>query len=167
METTDNRNKLKKEVTYLVPSENSFSHTRWNCKYHLVFIPKYRRKVIYGKPREDIGQILIRLCEIKDVEIVESHACIDHIHMLVQIPPKISVSHFMGYLKGKSTLMIFDRHANLKYKQGNRNFWAKGYYVSTVGLNQKTIENYIKNQEAEDKLRDNMTTREYVDPFKG
>jgi putative transposase len=104
---------------------------------------------------------------MKEVEILEAHACIDHIHMLVKIPPKLAVSAFVGYLKGKSTLMIFDRHANLKYKQGNRQFWAKGYYVSTVGLNEKVITQYIKNQESEDKLRDQMTKREYVDPFKG
>ena len=149
------------------PSENSLAHTRWNCKYHIVFIPKYRRKIIYGKLRIDIGAILRKLCEMKDVEIIEAHACVDHIHMLVKIPPKLSVSAFVGYLKGKSTLMIFDRHANLKYKQGNRNFWSKGYYVSTVGLNQKTIESYIRNQETEDKLRDEMTKRKYIDPFKG
>ena len=151
----------------LSSSENSLSHTRWNCKYHVVFIPKYRRKVISGKLREDIGKILRRLCEMKDVEILEAHACVDHIHMLLKIPPKVSVSGFIGFLKGKSTLMIFDRHANLKYKQGNRNFWAKGYYVSTVGLNEKTVQEYIRNQENEDQLRDNMTKQEYVDPFKG
>lgn len=132
-----------------------------------MFISKYGRKVIYGKLRVDIGSILRKLCEMKDVEIIEAHACVDHIHMLVKIPPKLSVSAFVGYLMGKSTLMIFDRHANLKYKQGNRNFWAKGYYVSTVGLNQKTIENYIRSQETEDKLRDEMIKQEYIDPFKG
>jgi putative transposase len=145
--------------------ESSLSHTRWNCKYHIAFIPKYRRKVIYGKLRKAIVSIIRRLCEHKDVEIIEGHACKDHIHLLVKIPPKISVSQFVGYLKGKSTLMISDRHANLKYKHGNRNFWAKGYDVTTVGLNEKTIQNYIRNQEAEDKLRDEMTKREYVDPF--
>ncbi len=151
----------RKEISPM--SDNSLSHTRWNCKYHIVFIPKYRRKIVYGK---DIGAILRRLCEMKDVEIIEAHAMIDHIHMLVKIPPKMSVSYFMGYLKGKSSLMIHDRHANLKYNHGNRTFWAKGYYVSTVGLNQKTIEKYIREQEAEDRLRDQMTKREYVDPFK-
>ncbi len=148
-------------------TDNSLSHTRWNCKYHIVFIPKYRRKIVYGKLRSDIGAILRRLCEMKDVEILEAHACIDHIHMLVKIPPKLSVSQFVGYLKGKSSLMIHDRHADIKYKHGNRTFWAKGYYVSTVGLNEKTIKKYIREQELEDKLRDNMTTREYKDPFKG
>ena len=112
----------------------SLSHTRWNCKYHIVFIPKYRRKEIYGQIRVDIGQIIRQLCAYKGVEIMEAHAMPDHIHMLVRIPPKIAVSNFMGYLKGKSSLMIFERHANLKYKYGNRNFWAKGFYVSTVGL---------------------------------
>lgn len=147
--------------------DSSLSHTRWNCKYHLVFIPKYRRKEIYGQLRGDIGSILRRLCEMKDVEIIEAHACVDHIHMLVRIPPKIRVSDFVGYLKGKSALMIFDRHANLKYKYGNRTFWSKGYYVSTVGLNEQTIKRYIAEQESEDRLLDNMTKKEYIDPFKG
>lgn len=147
--------------------ENSLSHTRWNCKYHIVFIPKYRRKAIYGTIRQDIGQILRQLCLYKNVEIIEAHACIYHIHMLVSIPPKLSVASFMGYLKGKSSLMIYDRHANLKYKHGSRHFWAKGYYVSTVGLNKNTIAKYIREQEDEDKMSDSMTTKEYEDPFKG
>ena len=147
--------------------DSSLSHTRWNCKYLIVFIPKYRRKAIYGKLRADIGQILRQLCEYKSVEILEAHAMSDHIHMLVTIPPKLAVSNFMGYLKGKSTLMIFERHANLKYKYGNRNFWAKGYYVSTVGLNKETVAEYIKNQEQEDMMHDKMTSKEYKDPFKG
>jgi putative transposase len=150
----------------LMSIDNSLSHTRWNCKYHIVFIPKYRRKIIFGQLRKDIGAILRKLCDMKDVEIIEAHAMPDHIHMLVKIPPKMSVSYFMGYLKGKSSLMIHDRHANLKYNHGNRSFWAKGYYVSTVGLNEKTIAKYIREQEAEDRLRDNMSKREYVDPFK-
>ena len=145
----------------------SLSHTRWNCKYHIVFIPKYRRKEIYGKIRADIGQIIRQLCAYKDVEIIEAHAMPDHIHMLVRIPPKIAVSNFMGYLKGKSSLMIFERHANLKYKYGNRNFWAKGFYVSTVGLDTKKVQEYIQNQEKEDMIQDNMTSKEYKDPFKG
>lgn len=127
-------------------SDSSLAHTKWNCRYHIVFIPKYRRKIIYGKLKKDIGAILRRLCEMKDVEILEAHACSDHIHMLVKIPPKMSVSYFVGYLKGKSALMIFDRHANLKYKHGNRTFWAKGYYVSTVGANEKTIKNIFKSR---------------------
>lgn len=147
--------------------DSSLSHTRWNCKYHVVFITKYRRKEIYGKLRMDIGRIIRQLCEYKGVEIVEAHACSDHIHMLVKIPPKIAVSNFMGYLKGKSSLMIFERHANLKYKYGNRNFWAKGYFVSTVGLNAETVKEYIKNQEKEDMMEDNLSTKEYKDPFKG
>lgn len=147
--------------------ENSLSHTRWNCKYHIVFIPKYRRKAIYGTIRQDVGQILRQLCLYKNVEIIEAHACIDHIHMLVSIPPKLSVASFMVYLKGKSSLMIYDRHANLKYKHGSRHFWAKGYYVSTVGLNKNTIAKYIREQEDEDKISDSMTTKEYEDPFKG
>ena len=147
--------------------DSSLSHTRWHCKYHIVFIPKYRSKEIYGKLRKHIGVILRQLCEYKGVEIIEAHACIDHIHMLVRIPPKIAVSNFMGYLKGKSSLMIFERHANLKYKYGNRNFWAKGYFVSTVGLNTETVKEYIKNQEKEDMMEDNLSTKEYKDPFKG
>ena len=147
--------------------DSSLSHTRWNCKYHVVFIPKYRRKEIYGKIRADIGRIIRQLCEYKGVEIVEAHECSDHIHMLVKIPPKIAVSNFMGYLKGKSSLMIFGRHANLKYKYGNRNFWVKGYFVSTVGLNAEIVKEYIKNQEKEDMMEDNLSTKEYKDPFKG
>jgi putative transposase len=115
---------------------NSLSHTKWLCKYHIVFTPKYRRKVIYKQIRKDLGKILRRLCNYKGVEIIEGHLMPDHVHMLVSIPPKWSVSSFMGYLKGKSALMIFEQHANLKYKYGNRKFWAEGYYVSTVGLNE-------------------------------
>jgi putative transposase len=146
---------------------DSLSHTRWNCKYHIVFAPKYRRQIIYGKIKNDIGKILRTLCERKGVEIIEAEACSDHIHMLVSIPPKISVSSFMGYLKGKSSLMIFDRHANLKYKYGNRKFWAEGYYVDTVGKNKKKIEEYIRNQIKEDMINDKMTIKEYIDLFKG
>ena len=145
----------------------SLSHTRWNCKYHIVFIPKYRRKEIYGKLRSDIGQIIRQLCSYKGVEIIEAHAMPDHIHMLVRIPPKIAVSNFMGYLKGKSSLMIFERHANLKYKYGNRNFWAKGFFVSTVGLDAKKIQEYIRDQEKEDMMQDSLSNKEYKDPFKG
>lgn len=145
----------------------SLSHTRWNCKYHIVFIPKYRRKEIYGKLRSDIGQIIRQLCSYKGVEIMEAHAMPDHIHMLVRIPPKIAVSNFMGYLKGKSSLMIFERHANLKYKYGNRNFWAKGFFVSTVGLDTKKVQEYIRDQEKEDIMQDSLSNKEYKDPFKG
>ncbi|OTP35391.1 transposase [Enterococcus faecalis] len=145
--------------------DKSLAHTRWNCKYHLVFTPKYRRKVIYGQLRRDIGKILRKLYEMKEVEIIEAHAMPDHIHMLVRIPPKLSVSGFMGFLKGRSAVIIHERHANLKYNYGNRSFWSKGYYVSTVGLNQKTIAKYIREQEAEDRVRDSINKREYKDPF--
>ncbi|EMF0060838.1 IS200/IS605 family transposase [Enterococcus hirae] len=138
----------------------------WNCKYHIVFTPKYRRKVIYGQLRKDIGKIFRELCEMKDVEIIEAHAMPDHIHMLVRVPPKISISSFMGYLKGRSAVLIHEQHANLKYKYGNKSFWSKGYYESTVGLNQKTIEKYNCEQEADDRIRDSISKREYVDPFK-
>ena len=146
---------------------HSLSHSKWNCKYHIVFAPKYRRQVIYGKIKADIGKILRTLCEQKKVNIIEAEACPDHIHMLVEIPPNISVAQFMGYLQGKSALMIFDRHANLKYKYGNRHFWCRGYYVDTVGKNKKAIEEYIKNQLSEDIAYDQITLKEYIDPFTG
>ena len=144
---------------------NSIAHTTQNCKYHIVFTPKYRRQVIYGKIKGDIGQIIRKLCEWKGVEIIEAEACPDHIHMLVSIPPKISVSSFMGYLKGKSSLMIFDKHANLKYRYGNREFWCRGYYVDTVGKNKKAIAEYIRNQLQEDLAYEQMSIKELVDPF--
>ena len=146
---------------------HSLSHSKWNCKYHIVFAPKYRRQVIYGKIKTDIGNILRTLSEQKKVNIIEAEACPDHIHMLVEIPPNISVAQVMGYLKGKSALMIFDRHANLKYKYGNRHFWCRGYYVDTVGKNKKAIEEYIKNQLSEDIAYDQITLKEYIDPFTG
>ena len=146
---------------------DSLSHTKWLCKYHIVFTSKYRRKAIYGQYKESIGQILRQLCNYKGVEIVEGHLMPDHIHMPVSIPPKYSVSQFMGYLKGKSSLMIFDKHANLKYKFGNRHFRAEGYYVSTVGLNEATIAKYIREQEVHDIAIDKVTEKEYEDPFKG
>ena len=146
---------------------NSLSHSKWNCKYHIVFAPKYRRQVIYGKIKADIGKILRQLCEMKGVEIIEAEACPDHIHMLVSIPPHISVAHFMGYLKGKSSLMIFDRHANLKYKYGNRHFWCRDYYVDTVGKNEKRIAEYVRNQLQEDIASDQLSFRKYFDPFTG
>ena len=145
----------------------SLAHSKLNCKYHIVFGPKYRRQAIYGRIKHDIGQILRKICDHKGVEIIEANACKDHIHMLVSIPPKLSVAGFMGYLKGKSSLMIFDRHANLKYKYGNRQFWCKGYYVDTVGRNKKVIEQYIKNQIQEDIAYAQMSLKEYVDPFTG
>ena len=146
---------------------NSLAHTQWECKYHIVFAPKYRRQIIYGKIKQDIGQMIRKLCEYKGVEIIEAEACKDHIHMLVAIPPKYSVSQFMGYLKGKSSLMIFEKYANLKYKYGNRHFWSRGYYVSTVGKNKKAIAEYIRNQLQEDYADDQMSIKEYVDPFTG
>ena len=148
-------------------NNNSLAHTKWNCKYHIVFAPKYRRQVIYGQIRADIGKILRELCERKGVVIIEAEACPDHIHMFVEIPPKYSVSEIMGYIKGKSSLMIFDRHANLKYKYGNRNFWCRGYYVDTVGKNAKKIAEYVRNQLKEDYTTDQITLKEYIDPFTG
>ena len=145
----------------------SSAHSKWRCQYHIVFAPKFRRKEIYGQLKADIGQILRKLCDEKKVEIVEANACPDHIHMLVCIPPHISVAQFMGFLKGKSTLMIFDRHANLKYKYGSRHFWCRGYYVDTVGRNKNAIQEYIKNQMEEDLMMDQMTIKEYSDPFTG
>ena len=146
--------------------EKSLSHTSWNCKYHIVLVPKYRRKTSYGKLRKDIGKILRMLCDYKHVEIIEAHAMPDHIHMLLSIPPKLVVADFMGYLKGKSTFMIFDRHANLKYKYGRRAFWTKGYYVNTVGGNEAKIRKYIRDQEAENQMCDQLSFKEYEDPFK-
>ncbi len=145
----------------------SSAHSKYRCQYHIVFAPKYRRKEIYGKLRKDIGEILRKLCEQKDVEILEAHACVDHIHMLVSIPPHLSIAQFMGYLKGKSSLMIFDRHANLKYKYGSRHFWCRGYYVDTVGRNKKIIAEYIRDQLEEDYALDQVTLKEYMDPFTG
>ena len=147
--------------------KNSLAHTTWECKYHIVFAPKYRRKVIYQQIRADVGHILSELCKRKGIEIIEAEACPDHIHMFVRIPPKYSVSEVMGYLKGKSSLMIFERHANLKYKYGNRHFWCRGYYVDTVGKNAKKIEEYIRNQLREDWEYDQMSLKEYIDPFTG
>ena len=157
---------------------NSLSHSRWRCKYHIVFAPKYRRQVIYGKIKADVGKILRELCErkgveieaaerCKDVEILEAQACVDHIHMLVSIPPHLSVSQFMGYLKSKSSLMIFDRHANLKYKYGNRHFWCRGYFVDTVGKYETAIREYINNQLKADIMNDQISLKEYMDPFTG
>ncbi len=143
------------------------AHSSYRCQYHIVFAPKYRRKEIFGKLRKDVGEILRKLCEQKGVEIIEAETCIDHIHMLVTIPPYISVAQFMGFLKGKSSLMIFDRHANLKYKYGSRNFWCRGYYVDTVGKNKKIISEYIRNQLEEDYATDQISIKEYTDPFTG
>lgn len=146
---------------------NHNAHSTWRLQYHIVFAPKFRRKVIYGELKADIGVILRKLCEEKKVEIIEAEACPDHIHMLVSIPPQLSVAQFVGFLKGKSTLMIFDRHANLKYKYGSRHFWCRGYYVDTVGKNEKMIAEYIRNQMQEDEMMDQVTMKEFVDPFTG
>lgn len=144
----------------------SLSHTSWKCQYHIVFAPKYRRKAIYGKLKREIGAILRELCERKHVRIIEAHAMPDHIHMLVEIPPNQRVSDFMGYLKGKSTMIIFERFSNLKYRYGNRHFWCRGYYVSTVGGNKEGIAKYIREQEHEDQINDQISLKEYIDPFK-
>ena len=146
---------------------DSLSHTTWRCQYHVVFAPKYRRMVVYGQIKKDIGQILRQLCEQKGIEIIEAEACPDHIHMLISFSPKYSIAYVMGYLKGKSSLMIFDRHANLKYKYGNRHFWARGYFVDTVGKNKKRIEEYIRKQLQQDQIADQLSLKEFVDPFTG
>ena len=147
--------------------DKSLAHTKWMCKYHIIFTPKYRRKLIFNQVKKDIVEIIKDLCKWKGVEIIEGKAMIDHIHLLVSNPPKISISSFMGYLKGKSAMMIFDRHANLKYKFGNRHFWSRGYYVSTVGLNEATIAKYVREQEKHDQLIDKISVKEQEDPFRG
>ena len=147
--------------------KNTLSHTTWECKYHIVFAPKFRRQVIYGAIKADVANILSTLCKRKGVEIIEAECCPDHIHMLVAIPPKMSVSRFMGILKGKSALMIFDRFANLKYKYGNRHFWCRGYFVDTVGRNKTAIQKYIQNQLTEDQVCEQISMKEYLDPFTG
>ena len=151
---------MKKQTT------NSLAHTTWNCKYHIVFAPKYRRKVFFGQKRLEIGAILRSLCEWKEVNIIEAEVCPDHVHMLVEIPPKLSVSGFMGYLKGKSSILIYQKYANMKFKYRNREFWCRGYYVDTVGKNKKAIQEYIANQLKEDKEMEQMTIFEINDPFK-
>lgn len=147
--------------------ENSLAHTKWMCKYHIVFIPKYRRIIIYGKIRQNIRDIIKDLCKWKGIEIIEGHMMSDHVHLLLRIPPKYSISSIMGYIKGKSAMMIFERHSNLRYKFGNRKFWAEGYYVSTVGLNEMTIAKYIREQETHDQMIDKISTKELKDPFRG
>ena len=143
----------------------SLAHTRWKCQYHIVFTPKYHRKIIYGALRAEIGKILRELCDRKEVEIIEAHAMPDHIHMLLSIPPNQKVSDVMGYLKGKSTIIIFERYAYMKYKIGNRHFWSRGYYVSTVGGNKQAVQKYIQNQEKEDLISNQISMVEYYDPF--
>ena len=144
---------------------NGLSHTKWICKYHIVFTPKYRRKIIYNQYRESLREIIKLLCKYKGVEILEGHLMPDHVHLVLSIPPKLSVSAFMGYLKGKNALMMFERHANLKYKFGNRKFQAEGYYVSTVGLNEATVRKYVREQEVHDQAVDKLSVKEYEDPF--
>ena len=161
-------NRYKTRSKEAVQMDNhSLAHTKWNCKYHIVFTPKYRRQVIYKQISADIGQIIRTLCARKGVTILQAAAMPDHIHLYVEIPPKYSVSEVMGYLKGKSSLMIFDRHANLKYKYGNRHFWCRGYYVDTVGRNAQAIEEYVKNQLQEDIATDQLSLKEFTDPFTG
>ena len=145
----------------------SLSHTVWNCKYHVVFAPKYRRKVFYGSKRLEIGAILRKLCEFKGVTIIEAEVCPDHVHMLLEIPPKMSVSGFMGYLKGKSSLMVYQRWGNMKFKYRNREFWCRGFYVDTVGKNTKKIKEYIRNQLKEDEEMTQLSIDFQGDPFKG
>ena len=149
-----------------MPETNTLSHTTWNCKYHIVFAPKYRRKVFYGEKRIEIGNILRELCRWKGISIIEAEVCPDHVHMLVQIPPKLSISSFMGFLKGKSSLMIYERWGNMKFKYRNRQFWCRGYYVDTAGKNAYKIQEYIKNQLAEDQASDQLTL-DMSDPFTG
>ena len=145
---------------------NSLSHTKWNCKYHIVFVPKYRRKAFYSSNRLEIGAILRELCRWKEVTIIEAEVCPDHVHMYVEIPPKLSISTFMGYLKGKSSVMIYQRWGNLKYKYRNRSFWCRGYYVDTVGKNEVAIQQYIKEQLNEDRQAEQLTM-DNIDPFTG
>ena len=146
---------------------NKTAHSTYRCEYHIVFAPKYRRQIVYGQINKDIGEIIRKLCNEKKVEIIEAEACPNHIHMLVSIPPYLSIAQFVGFLKSKSTLMIFDRHANLKYKYGSRSFWCRGYYVDTVGKNERIIQEYIKNQLQEDSMNDQISMKEYIDPFTG
>ena len=146
---------------------HSLAHTQWNCKYHLVFAPKYRRKVFYGEKKRAIGEILRKLCEWKGVNILEAECCPDHIHMLVEIPPKMSVASFVGYLKGKSSLMVYERFGDMKFRYRNRQFWCRGYYVDTVGKNAQKIKEYIQNQLEEDKLGDQLSISFKEDPFTG
>ena len=144
---------------------NKISHTSWNCKYHIVFAPKYRRKAFYGARRLEIGMILRQLCEWKGINILEAEVCVDHVHMLLEIPPKYSVSSIMGYLKGKSSLMIYEKWGDLNYRYRNREFWCRGYYVDTVGKNTKKISDYIRMQLKEDAESSNLTLD--FNPFTG
>lgn len=145
---------------------NSLAHTSWNCKYHIVFAPKYRRQVFFGQKRREIGAILRQLCEWKNVKIIEAEICPDHVHMLLEIPPKLSIASFVGFLKGKSSLLIYQKYANMKYKYRDRVFWCRGYYVDTVGKNTEKIKEYIANQLKEDKITEQMTITEMIDSSK-
>lgn len=145
----------------------SLAHTKWDCKYHIVFAPKYRRKVFFEEKRQEIREIIRTLCQWKGVDIIEGEVCPDHIHMMVSIPPKMSVSGFMGYLKGKSSLMIFQKWGNMKFAYRNREFWCRGYYVDTVGRYEGAIKEYIRNQLQEDIAQDTLNFKEYTDPFTG
>ena len=160
------KNQRRNQV-WLKLNLSNLAHTKWECKYHIVFAPKYRRQIIYGKIKPDIREVLRKLCEYKGMEIIEAEACKDHIHMLVSIPPKYRVGQIMGHLKGKNSLMIFEKYANLKYKYGNRHFWCRGYSVSTVGRNKTAIQEYIRNQLQADYSDDQMSIKEYVAPFTG
>ena len=144
----------------------SLAHTKWNCKYHIVFAPKYRRKLFFGQKRFEIGGIIRELCRWKGVELLSAEACPDHIHILVAIPPKMSVSSFMGFLKGKSSLMIYEKWGNMKFKYRNRQFWCRGYYVDTVGKNEKKIAEYISNQLKQDEMSEQLVL-DFQDPFNG
>lgn len=157
---------MKGKGDFMANKTNSLAPTKWICKYHIVFTPKYRRKIIYNQYRESLREIIKLLCKYKGVEILEGHLMPDHVHLVVSIPPKLSVSQFLGYIKGKSALMMFEKHSNLKYKFGNRHFWSEGYYVSTVGLNEETIRKYVREQEKHDITVDKLNIREYEDPFK-
>ena len=146
---------------------NSLAHTKWNCKYHIVFAPKYRRKIFSEEKRLAIRDILRTICGWKGVEIIEGEVCPDHVHLLLSIPPKMSVSYFVGYLKGKSSLMMFQRFGNMKFAYRNREFWCKGYYVDTVGKNTTAIKEYIANQLKRDKEMDQLVLFDPKDPFMG
>ena len=159
--------KKNKNESDTIDNMSSLSHSKWNCKYHIVFAPKYRRKIFYGQKRVEIGKISRDLCDWQEVKIIEAEVCPDHVHMYVSIPPKLSVSKFMGILKGKSSLIIFQRWSNLKYKFGQRSFWCRGYFVDTVGKNEKKIAEYVRNQLKDDMIYDQMSLKEYQDPFNG
>ena len=145
---------------------HSLSHTKWNCKYHIVFAPNYRRKVFYGEKRAEIGEILRQLCNWYGAKLIEGEVCPDHVHILVELPPKHAVSSFMGYLKGKSSIMIYNKWGNMKFKYRNRQFWCRGYYVDTVGKNTEKIKSYIAHQLEIDRMSNQMTF-DNMDPFNG